>query len=398
MSQISEINEQILEYISKDDEFYQALYGKEDFTPASTITEPNDYNCGAVCNELEYLYAFIEEMTGQTLDDLPEPYIDIVVYFFTGLKRLSSETDAELIRRMESLIIREADWRSERFGTPWDIKNVFSYYVDRDILYYIPNHVLTDLLVNGDFENAISTEWTFTPSGDRSLADSFTGSYKVDFTDLTDLSQTIAVTAGSYILNCFVKVVGGPPTGFASTWDGVTTPYTYASFLDQDYMFLAGGAPPVDVDVDVFGLTIQRDSDSYYFNIETLTWEAIAPTNVFTTAVRDYLLASFFVIADGSYNISIRWDKIADFYLDHVEFGEKLYPAFELLCLDGAVSSGFASVWNSAITNYAQASFLDQDYMFATSISRYSDTFYQNLLNMVKASGVKGVWNKEFVF
>ena len=236
MSQISEVNENILTKILKSDEFYQALWGKEDFTPNPVITTPDDYNCGAITNQLEYIYAFIREMTGMSLDTLPEPYIDIVVYFFTGLKRFTDEADLDLIRRMESLIVREADWRSERFGTPWDIKNVFSYYLDRSLLYYIPNAVLTDLLINGDFENIIAGEWVFSPSGDRSIGNSFDGDYKLDFTGFTDVSQTVAVTSGSFILNCFVKPIAGPPEGYAATWDAADLNFNNAAYTDQDAM------------------------------------------------------------------------------------------------------------------------------------------------------------------
>lgn len=392
MSQIVEVNQQILTKILKTDSFYEALWGKEDFTPNSTITEPNDYNCGALANQLEYVYQFVREITEGTLDDLVEPYIDIVVYFFTGLKRFPGEANAELIRRMKSLIIREADWRSERFGTPWDIKNVFSYYLDRTLLYYIPNSVLTDDLVNGDFETAIGSEWTFLPSGDRSSGDSFTGSYKADFSGFASLSQTVAVTSGPYILNCFVQALSGPPVGFASMW-GTDTTYSNASYTDQDFMISSGGTAPVGT-IETFNLSVQRDSDSYYFNITTQEWQSTAPDNIVSSTGGMYTLFETFIIVDGSYNVTIKFEKIVDFLLDHVEFGAKEYPAFELLYTDVGLAVGFASLWLDG-GNYDNASFLDQDYMFSSATSNYTDNYYQTLLDMVKASGIKGIWNRE---
>lgn len=360
MSQISEVNEHILTAIKKDDPFYQALWGNEEFTPETIITKPNDFNCGGIANSLEYFYAFIREITGASLEDLPDPYIDIVVYFFVGLKRQSGEPDSGLIRRMESLIIREGEWRSERFGTPWDILNVLNYYVDRQFLFYVPNAVLTDILINGDFETAIGAEWTFTPSGDRTLEDPFSGDWKVDFAGFTSLSQTVAVTAQTYILNCFANPASDPVG-----------------------------------DTDIFNLIIQRASDSWYFNTSTLTWVASDPSNKYTTDKAGYNLGEFFVIADGSYNITITFTKIVDFLLDHVEFGAKEYPAFEIIYVDSGLAGDFASVWETGILPYENASYLDQDYMLASVTTVYSDTYFQSLIDITKASGVKGIFNRE---
>jgi hypothetical protein len=395
MSQISEVNEQILSKILKTDEFYEALWGKEDFTPNSVITVPNDYNCGAITNSLEYVYAFIREITGMSLNELPEPYIDIVIFFFTGLIRFSGEVNIDFIRRMESLIIRESSWRSKRFGTPWDILNVFSYYIDRSLLYYIPNSVITDLMINGDFESPVSTEWTFSPSGDRSIGDSFTGGYKVDFTDFTDLSQTIAVTSGVFILNSYLKPISGPPVGFASSWDPAETTFENASYADQDYMFSSSGGVLPTTELDVFNLIVQRDSDGYFYNTTTFEWTVASPTNTYKAIGGEYKLSEFFIVVDGSYNITIKYSKTVDFYLDYIKFGEKLYPAFELLLIDSGPADGFASSWDPAETTFENASYIDQDFMFASATSIYSDIYYQELLDMIKASGVKGIFTRE---
>lgn len=393
MSQIEEVNEQILSKLLKSDEFYEALWGKEEFTPNETIELPNDYNCGALANPLEYVYQFIREITEGELHDLEEPYIDIVVYFFTGLKRFPGEGNTDLVRRMESLLVREDEWRSERFGTPWDIMNVFSYYLDKSLLFYIPNHVVTDLLTNGDFEDPIGSEWTILPSGDRSTEDAFTGTYKLDFTGFDSAYQTVAVFGGAYILNCFVKPLAGPPEGFASMWEDSETAYQNASYSDQDFMLSSGGSAPVG-ELDVFNLVVQRDSDNKFYNIATEEWSVSGPTNTFTMEGDQYTLAEFFIVTDGNYNITIKFEKIVDFLLDHVEFGDKLYPAFELLYLDVGLAVGFSSMWEE-LGPFDNASFMDQDFMFSSATSNYTDTYYQELLDMVKASGIKGIWNRE---
>ncbi len=359
MSQIAEVNSQILDVILKTDPFYQALWGKEDFTPSGTITGPNDYNCGAFCNALEYLYGYIRELTEDDITLLEDPYIDIVIFFFTGLYRDLGESNTSLISRMRSLIVREDTWRSERFGTPWDILNVLSYYIDKSLLYYIPNVVLTDILINGEFELALSGEWTILPSGDRSIGDSFQGTYKLDFSGFTSAAQTVAVTAGSYILNSFIDP-SVAPSG----------------------------------DTDIFNIIFQRDSDSYYFNTTTLEWVSSDPGNKFTTSSDGYQLAEFFMVSDGSYNVTITFSKIVDFLLDRVEFGLKLYPAYEILFIDSVNATNFASTWVVGETQFENASFLDQDFMY-NSTSIYSDDFMQSILDTVTASGVKGIFNRE---
>lgn len=397
MSQIEEANENILTRILKSDPFYEALWGKEDFTPNIVITEPNDYNCGAICNGLEYVYAFIRDITGLSLEDLPAPYIDIVIYFFSGIKRFLAETNESLMRRMESLLIRESGWRSEKFGTPWDIKNVLSYYIPRDMLYYIPNSVLTNILINGDFEDVMGAEWVLDPSGDRSSGGSFVGTYKLDFTSITSAKQTIAVTEGSYILNSFVKPTSGPPVGFASTWDAAQPDFENASYVEQDFLFSEGGTliDGQDIDVDVFNLVIQRDSDNYYYNFETRLWAIDTYAKAYTAKKTGYTLAEFFVVVDGTYNIIIDFQKIVSFNLDRVEFGLKLYPAFEILFVDTGLATDLASMWVEGQLEYENASYLDQDFMYEGSGGGFSDLFYQDLLDEIKAAGIKAIYKRE---
>jgi len=359
MSQITELNEQILEAILKTDPFYEALYGKVNFLPETTITGPNDFNCGAIANGLEYLYQFVRELTEPEIANLKAPYIDIVVFFFTGLKRFVDETTVKFLNRMQSLTVRECGgWSADKLGTPWDILNVLCYYLDRELLYYIPNHVLTNLMVNGDFETALGAEWV--TAGARTISDAFSGDWKMDFSTFSSLAQTIAVTAGSFIMNCFIN-------------------------------------PAVDPvgDTDIFSFKIQRSSDSKYFNTSTLVWQVADPLNVHSTDKAGYSLAEYFVIVDGSYNITITFTKVVSFMLDHVEFGEKLYPAFEIIYVDSGFADSFAATWLDGTVSPENASYIEQDFMFSSSTSVYSDVYFQSLIDTVKASGVKGIFNRE---
>ena len=54
-----------------------------------------------------------------------------------------------------------------------------------------------------------------------------------------------------------------------------------------------------------------------------------------------------------------------------------------------------ASQWVDGQLAFENASYNDQDFMFSSATSNYTDTYYQELLDMVKASGIKGIWNRE---
>jgi hypothetical protein len=398
MSQIQEINAQILSAISKTDEFYEALMGKEDFTPNPVIETPDDYNCGAIANQLEYINDFVRDLTSQNFSELKEPYVDIVVYFFSLLKRFPGEETELLINRMKSILIRDGvDYRPDNIGTPWDILNVFAYYIDRTVLYYVPNLVLTNILVNGSFELPIGPEWILIGGGDRSAGNSFSGTQKLRFDVTTDATQTVSVTAGAYILNAFVKPIAGPPTGFGALWDPVNTNYENASYLDQDFMLTqgSGGALPAG-GVDVFNLIVRRSSDGYYYDVLNESWVPGIINNTHTSKTSGWELAEFFIIADGSYDVDITFSKIVIFDLDRVQFGAKEYPAFEIVFLDEGVATGFASLWDPINTNYEDASYLDQDAMFSSASTGYAVSYYQDILERILASsGIYGKFTKE---
>jgi hypothetical protein len=266
---------------------------------------------------------------------------------------------------MRSLIVREGQqdggWQSIVRGTPWDILNALSYYILRDLLYYIPNAVLTDLAVNGGFEDAIGSEWTILPSGDRTSGDQFLGTFCLDFSAFTSAAQAISVTAGTFILNAFVSPASDPVT-----------------------------------ETEIVRVSFQRDSDSYYFNTDTMAWQVADPLNSYSTGESGYNLLEMFVIADDSYDITITFTKVVDFYLDRVEFGEKLYPCFEILYAQQSnATSEFASLWESGTTPYDYAAFLDQSFLYEGDVGFYSDSYYQTFLDNIKASGVRAIWSRE---
>lgn len=358
MSQIKEVNAQMLDGINKNDQGYQALWGKEDFTPEETIEDANDYNCGAICNQLEYLTDKTVEYTTQEIDELPSDTLELFARFFLDTYKRGNEDNPALINRIRAVLERDGLFQSPAWGTPWDIKNVLSYFLDRNYLFYVPNYIITDIMVNGGFDSPISTEWNILPSGDRSLLNTFSGQYKLDFASFTSADQDISVVEGSYILNAFYK---SPSTGNA------------------------------------LKIIIQRDSDSYYYDADTMTWGVSLVENIIVaTQTTKYELIELFVISAGTDTINIKFEKILDILLDHIEFGLKLYPYYQIIYVDvTGASPEFASMWGDVSTTYENASYLDQDFMFSLSGTSYTETFIQALLEDLTAAGVQVIFTKE---
>ena len=359
MTQIEQVNEQILAAIKKNDPFFEALWGKEEFIPNSVINNINDFNCGAIANSLEYVSKYIEEITESNLLVLDEPYIDIIVYFMTGIKRFVGESNEDIVNRMRSLLERLGEWQADKWGTPWDILNVLSYYLSRNFLFYIPNKIHTDLIINGDFEQEIGSEWVLT-GGSKTTGDAFVGSYKLDFSTITSASQIVSVTQGTYLVHSFIKPVN-----------------------------------TITENTPLMQLDLKRSSDNYYYNISTKSWGISNPNNVFSGDKNDYQLLEEYILVDGSYDIEIKFVQIEDVFLDYVQFGKKEYPYWEIIYIDKGNVSGFASLWETGVTPYDNASFLDQDFLLESLTSVFSDSFYQRMVDILRAAGVRAKFTRE---
>jgi hypothetical protein len=351
MTVIERVNMIINSAISKEGEVYQALWGSEDFTPDTVRDDPNDYKCGAIANQLEWFYnEFYDVLTENNLAEMDGDYLAMVILFFINETRYSiSESNAEFLQRLYSFTYRNG---CTRWGTPWCDLEVIAYYTrNRTRLYYVNNYVGTNLIINGDFESAIGAEWVFS-SGDRSANDSFTGIYKVDFT-MDSLAQSVALTSGGHVFHCFAKGVG-----------------------------------------DLFDLVIQRASDSYYLNIETLVWEAVQPENMFSHTVDEWFLCEAFIPLESSDTVTITFVRENDFLLDRVELGLITYPSYMILFIDTGLAEGFASVWGTS-TTYENASYHDQDFMFESGSTAIPDTEIQSVLDRIKPSGVYAKFKRE---
>jgi hypothetical protein len=128
MGIISTFNKTISNFINKNGEFYTALVGTEDFTPESVIDESSDFNCGALCNELEYLRTVSNYYVQSfDLDIAEDENLDILVNAFLNLPRRNREEEDEIYRnRYRAIAIQQSN---PRRTTRWAIIDALTYFI-----------------------------------------------------------------------------------------------------------------------------------------------------------------------------------------------------------------------------------------------------------------------------
>jgi hypothetical protein len=354
---------------------YTAIFGNEVFTPVDPIDESADFNCGAVANELEYVKGFIDYITRSgIIDEFYGEYLDRVVYYFTGIRRIPGEDDAYLRIRFKSLIHRRYN---PSWITKWMIRDVFSYFVSEEGMYVIENYIETNLITDPSFELNPALNWTKYEPGSATIiwntSEMFDGGKCAEMAmvsgSLLSLSQTVSsIVEGMHVLSFYTK---------------------------DDGTF--GGTIPLQV-------ALQRSSDSYYYNFTTQEWQSATsywliaknestryePQQAFVDiplgmAGQDVTLFFHNVPgAPGSYSV----------YIDLVEFGSILpNPSVEVVIV-GGISTGeeYISIAEGTVDpivglDYDIASYLGHD--FLSGFSGGSITYFDELLQMVKPAGVQ---------
>ena len=185
-------------------------------------------------------------------------------------------------------------------------------------------------------------------------------------------------------------------------------------------------------------ITLQRDSDSYYWNFATRTWQVEEYIFLLQNTTGLYQVIERPVIVDGSYNVTLQFGPgydavfdggaadtvfteeldggaadtvfteevdggdsvIREFQIDMISFGAKPgYPFIHVIVSTFAQNGGFLSAWLPgadpvAGTDYDYASFMDLDFIGGDGSGTPTE-YYQKILNYIKPAGVKAVF--EFV-
>ncbi|KKL04390.1 hypothetical protein LCGC14_2616550, partial [marine sediment metagenome] len=331
---IETLNERMPNLLNISDETYEALFGKVDFTPNVPIVDSEDYGCGAIVNELEYLRGYIDRMSATVdIDDMEGSLLDSVLEFFSHLQRIWDETDANFLNRFHALIRRGAN---PRWMTIWSMVDVFSYFFAKTDIYPIENYVETNLLLNGGFEDGsgnVFTNWTKSESGSSVIVEATGGDefvndraaeYQIDSSNNeASLSQTKnSVAQGNYKIDFFY-------------WDD-------------------GNCP----DDDVITVEITRSSDSYYWDFAGSWQSGAIGVDIAKKGISKYTYWSAYVYQESGSpeNITIKIKNKGttgtayEFRIDEVNFGEwKDYPSFKLLVVvDITAGPGDLVLWNGS--------------------------------------------------
>lgn len=128
MSMIDVFNKAVPSTIDKSSSFYETWIGKTDFTPELIVDESSDYNCGAVCNELEFVRTVSDyHVESFDIDSAEGENLDAVVLAVVELPRNNeAESDASYRRRFRLIVNQKVNPRRTTRGA---IIDALSYYV-----------------------------------------------------------------------------------------------------------------------------------------------------------------------------------------------------------------------------------------------------------------------------
>lgn len=377
MSQIAELNALMPTDLDKLTAEYLAIFGNEEFTPAGTIAQSSDYNCGAVANELEYIKGFIDYLTRtSSINDFYGTYLEKIVYFFTGLKRTAGETDAQLRNRFNALVIRN---NNPSWITKWMIRDVFRYFFAQDIIYVIENYVTSNRVTDPSFEIDPATNWQKGESGSSTVT--------WDTMEMFDGGKCakISVDASASAVYLAQTLAAVPEDTYA------------LSFFTKDDRAITG---------DLFKVTIQRSIDSYYYNFTTMEWQA-AETHwtIARNAGTRYEIQQAFVAVGADTagkDLTIKFENIGGtstayaYYIDLVEFGPQLpNPSVKVSLVNVGSSGDFMNLWQGTDDpipglEYSFASYLGQCYIGGWG-GLGTLQYYTSLLELIKPYGVQSL-------
>lgn len=285
------------------------------------------------------------------------------VVFFTYLKQFVDETEISLKNRIGAIFVRNHD---TKWGTPFDVKNVFSQYFPSAKIYLVENtnkiddsvQSLANLLVDGDIETDNPSSWTL--NNCSATKDSrFSKTYGIEMNQSGGLlSQTVSVTQNTYFLHFFLK-------------------------------------GKINV--------IIKSNHNKYWDYKNQQWSTEEVKNEFSS--NDWNNQSLFFITnqdDNSVTISFEYvDTLT--YLDYFRLFEKQpYPSFTIIAqFDGysavnafGLASGDAdpNVESAETTppqpRYGNYGYYDKSFLSGVAAGFAKDV-YEDLLNYLRSVGVK---------
>jgi len=210
-------NTNISEEINREGAFYKTWIGRDPFTPESTIVTSDDYNCGAICNELEFVRLvsdyYVESLSVDKAED--EELQDLILTFVDMPRRNQLEADATYRLRYKFVVIEKAN---RRRTTRWAILDAISYFIaDMDTVQVVEIFDVKEMYFQVRIEGVVITE------------------------DAIFINNT----AQAYVDQNFI---GGPGVGEVISYIGELIQMIKAAGVDFDVMFVDQNRTTLDSD------------------------------------------------------------------------------------------------------------------------------------------------------
>ena len=273
----------------------------------------------AIQKQLEYLLAYMKEWTSTpNVYEQTGVMLEKTILFFSYLERFADETELSLKNRFRAIFVRNHD---TKWGTVYDVKNVFKQYFPHADIYVVENvnkidatePDLVNFISDGDFDNPSPVDWTLNNCTLEKDA-SFSKTYGIQMeTSGSSVSQTISALP-------YRKQIG--ETG------------TYKNLTYFLHFFLMGKV----------NVTIYSSANSKYWDFENKAWKDSAVNNSFEK--EDWDNCSLFFITDGgadTSDITITFSYVDTLtYLDYCRlFMKQPYSSFNVIAhFDGATAVG----------------------------------------------------------
>lgn len=336
----------------------------------------NDNEDAAIQKQLKDLFAYMKEWTST-----PDVYeqsgvmLNKTINFFSFLERFADETDKSFKNRFRAIFVRNHD---KKWGTPYDVKNVFRQYFPSATIYLVENvnkidsteTGLANMFLDGDISTDTPTDWTLVNCAASSEA-RFSKAYGITLAQSgASLSQNVNITAST----------------------------TY--FV---HFFLKGNC-------DV----VVKDNNNKYWDFTSKTWKDSEVRNSFTTAVkdRDGNITSyewdnrslFFTATSTASSVTVYFKyKDIETFVDYFRmFLKQPYGSFSVIAhFEGNSAVGaFGLAPGDADPNiettentppqprYSRYGYYDKSFLSGVPIGFASD-IYEDLLDYLRAQGVR---------
>ena len=345
----------------------------------------NANNDGALQKQLIDLFEYMKEWTSTpNIYEQTDEMLMKTITFFSFLIRFADESEISLKNRFKAIFVRNHD---EKWGTPFDIKNVFREYFPHAVIYLIENTNdiyssepgLGNLIVDGDIDTSTPEGWTLTNCS--ATADArFSKSYGIELSQSgASLSQTITIANRQRTNN--------------------TEPYTYKNLSYFLHFFLKG-----KVNVQIY-----NSANSKYWDNTNKEWKSTAVNNSFSTT--DWENCSLYFITEGDddeTDITISFNYVdTDTYIDYFRlFKKQTFGSFTIIVyFEGdsaqdvfglAAGDSDPNIPDAGATppqpRYGNYGYYDKSYLSGVPAG-FANDIYNDLVDYLRSQGVKAYFD-----